>query len=69
MGICCVNGAFQGQRKHITSMRIERGNLGYDLGKIWCILVGKLGRTKRANMATRVIVLLVQNMINQRERQ
>ena len=46
-------------------MRIERGNLGYDLGKIWCILVGKLGRTKRANMATRVVVLLVQNMINQ----
>jgi len=65
MGICCVNGAFQGQRKHITSMRFERVNLGYDLGKIWCILVRKLSRTKATNMATRVVVLLVQDMINQ----
>lgn len=33
--------------------RFEGGDLGYDLGKIWCILAGKLGWTKAILMASR----------------
>jgi hypothetical protein len=40
--------------------RFEGGDLGYDLGKIWCILAGKLGWTKAILMASRQFFMVEQ---------